>query len=142
MAFAVNQFGYLAAISLETNRIVWETYDDLPDASSPLATERFLIIGTSYGVVTCFNAKTGDVFWSHEFDEGFYSSPVLAGDKVYMMDRSGVMRIFKAAEEYLPLGSPEIGEPSDSTPAIKDNFIYIRGHENLYCMGTFDENKG
>ncbi len=141
MAFAVNQFGDLVAISLETNQVVWQTYEDLPDVSSPLATGRFLIIGTSYGVVTCFNAKTGEIFWFHEFYDGFYSSPVLAGDKVYMMDRSGVVHIFKAAEEYIPLGAPELGEPSDSTPAFMDNLIYIRGQENLYCIGTGDENQ-
>jgi outer membrane protein assembly factor BamB len=137
--FAVNQFAILAAIDIEKGAILWEAYEDLPDASSPLATDRYLIVPTSYGVVTCFNAGTGEVLWTHEFDNGFYSSPILVGDKVYLMDRSGVMHIFMATEEFQLVEEAELGERSDSTPAFMDGLIYIRGIENLYCIGNSDE---
>jgi outer membrane protein assembly factor BamB len=135
MVFAANQYAMLAAISLDTKDILWEAYDDLPDASSPLATEEHLFIGTSYGVVTCFDAKTGQILWIHEFEEGFYSSPILAGDRVYLMDRSGIMHVFEDAPEYRPLGESPLGEPSDSTPAFGRNHIFIRGEKHLFCMG-------
>jgi outer membrane protein assembly factor BamB len=137
--FAVNQNAILAAIDIETREMLWEAYDDLPDASSPLATDRYLIVPTSYGVVTSFNAGTGEVLWTHEFDKGFYSSPILVGDKVYLMDRSGVMHIFMAAEEFQLVAEAELGERSDSTPAFMEDRIYIRGIENLYCIGNADE---
>jgi len=135
MVFAVNQYAMLAAISYETRGIVWEAYEDLPDASSPLATEEYLFLGTSYGVVTCFDAKTGEVYWVQEFEEGFYSSPVLAGDGVYFMDRSGVMQIFKADREYTFVGASPLGEPSTCTSAFVKNRIYIRGERHLFCIG-------
>ena len=142
IVFAVNQYALLAAINIETKQIVWEAYDDLPDAPCPLATDRFLILPTSYGVVTCFNAKNGDIYWTHEFDKGFYSSPILVGDKVYLMDRSGVTHIFMAGEEFVSLGDPQLGERSDTTPAFKDGRIYIRGKSHLFCIGNQDEQQG
>jgi outer membrane protein assembly factor BamB len=135
MAYVVNQYAILAAISYETRGIKWEAYEDLPDASSPVATDEYLFLATSYGLVTCFDAKTGDIFWTQEFDEGFYSSPVLAGDRVYLMDRSGTMHIFKADSVYSSLGTSELGEPSDCTPAFVEDRLYIRSADHLYCIG-------
>lgn len=135
MVFAVNQYAILAAISFETRGIVWEAYDGLPDASSPLATDEFLILAAGYGLVTCLDAKTGETYWEQEFEEGFYSSPVLAGDRIYLMDRAGVMHIFKADRAYAALGESPLGEPSSCTPAFVADRIYIRGDDHLYCIG-------
>ena len=135
----MNQFSFLAAIDVETREIVWDFYDDLPDAVSPLAVSGYLFLPTSYGVVTCLDTKTGEVYWIQEFSEGSYSSPICAGDRVYLMDKSGIMHIFNADKEYVLLSEPELGEDSWATPALIDNRIYIRGHTHLFCIGSTDE---
>ncbi|MCD6405336.1 MAG: PQQ-binding-like beta-propeller repeat protein [Planctomycetes bacterium] len=133
--FAGNEFAVLAAISMDTLEVVWETQDDLPEVSSPLAVGDYLFVATSGGTVTCFEAATGKVLWQQEFEDGFYSSPILAGGLVYLMDTSGVMHIFKAAGEFKPIGSPKLAEKSTCTPAFVNGRIYIRGDEHLYCIG-------
>lgn len=55
----------------EEPKIVWQWDEVLPDAASPLGNKDYLILPTAYGVVTCLNAKTGEVHWEHEFDKGF-----------------------------------------------------------------------
>jgi len=132
--FAANQFSVLAAIDLNTEQIIWEAYDDLPDASSPVAGGGYLFVATAYGVVTCYDTSRGNVLWQHEFEEGSYSSPVIAGDLVYLLNRAGTMYIFRADAEFELVASPELGEPSDCTPAFVNNRIYIRGREHLFCI--------
>ena len=88
-----------------------------------------------YGTVTCLDSRTGELLWEEEFGEGFYSSPVVVGDRVYLMDRSGVMRVFAAAGEYRPLGNPSLGESSTVTGAFLDGRIYLRGESHLFCIG-------
>jgi len=90
---------------------------------------------TSYGAVVCYDAKSGEIRWEQEFDNGFYASPILVDEKIYLLDREGVMHIFKADKEYVDLGSPALGEKSDMSPAFADGKIYIRGEKNLYCIG-------
>ena len=141
MVFAANQFSLLAAIDVDTREMVWEAFDDLPDAASPLAVSGYLFLPTSYGVMSCFDGKTGEVYWVQDFMEGSYSSPVCAGGRVYWMDRNGMMRIFKADSEYTPLGECELGESSWATPAFKDTRIYLRGQSHLFCIGNADEPK-
>ena len=137
MVFVVNDYARLAAIKLgESAELAWEYIDDLSEVSSPLATKDILIMAASYGTVTCFESKTGERLWIEEFDEGFYSSPILVGDLVYLMDMAGVMYVFKANKEYQLINRNELGEQAMTIPAFMHGRIYIRGVKNLFCIGN------
>lgn len=136
MVFVVNEYARLAAIRVgETAEIVWEFDDYLAEVASPVATNEFLIVATSYGAVTCFHSKTGEKLWVHDFDEGFYASPVLAGEFVYLMDMKGLTHIVKPGREFQLVGSCALGEQAVATPAIANRRMYIRGTEHLFCIG-------
>ncbi|NIM99790.1 MAG: PQQ-binding-like beta-propeller repeat protein [candidate division Zixibacteria bacterium] len=92
-------------------------------------------MAASYGTVTCFESKTGERLWVQEFNEGFYSSPILVGDFVYLMDFSGVVYVFKAEREFRLISQNELGEDAMTIPAFMHNRIYIRGEKNLFCIG-------
>ena len=137
MVFVVNDYARLAGIKLgESAELVWEYIDDLSEVSSPLASKDFLIMAASYGTVTCFESKTGERLWIEEFDEGFYSSPILVGEFVYLMDMSGIMYVFKADKEYQLISKNELGERAMTIPAFMHDRIYIRGTKNLFCIGN------
>ena len=137
LVYVTTEYQMLHAIKPATPaEAAWEADGDLPDVSSPLATDDFLFTGSSAAVISCYDAKTGDLLWTHDADEGAYSSPVMAGGNVYLLDKSGRMQIFEAAREYKPVGQPELGEESSCTPAFTDNRIFIRGNKNLYCIGA------
>jgi len=136
IVYALNEYASLVAIKPGSNpEVLWEAYDYLSDVPSPIAYEGNLFIVTSYGAVVCYDAKSGEIRWEQEFDNGFYASPILVDEKIYLLDREGVMHIFKADKEYVDLGSPALGEKSDMSPAFADGKIYIRGEKNLYCIG-------
>ncbi len=136
VVFAVNEYAKLVAIKTSNNpEILWESDEYLSDVPSPVATKDLLFLATSYGVVICYNAKTGEQYWEHEFDNGFYSSPMLVDGKIYLMDMTGNMHIFKAEKEFVSLGSFSIGEDGMTTPAFSEGSIYIRGNEHLFAIG-------
>ncbi len=135
--FAVNEFALLAGIQLEpAPSMIWEYEDELSEVSSPIATSDLLIMASSYGSISCLDAKTGELIWDQEFDDGFYSSLILVGDVVYAMDLSGVMHMFKMDKVYSELGSAELGEDAMTTPVFMHERIYIRGTEHLFCIGS------
>ncbi len=136
MVFVVNDYARLAAVKLgDSAELVWEYIDDLSEVSSPLATKDFVFMAASYGTVTCFESKTGERLWIEEFEEGFYSSPILVGEFVYLMDMMGVMHVFKADKEYQLISRNELGESAVCIPAFMHGRIYIRGTKHLYCVG-------
>ncbi len=136
IVFAVNEYAKLAAVQISGQpKILWENNDYLSDVPSPVANDKYLIVATSYGETACYNPKTGELYWHHDFGTGSYSSPILVGEKVYLMDKKGIMHIFKADKTFSLIGEPGIGEKSDCTPAFADGMIFIRAENNLYCIG-------
>jgi outer membrane protein assembly factor BamB/uncharacterized protein YneF (UPF0154 family) len=136
MVFSVNDYSKLSAIKLgDQPKVLWENTDFLSDVPSPVATDKCLFLTTSYGTVVCYDTQTGNKNWEKEFNNSVYSSPVIAEGKVYLLDRTGLMHIFKADKEFLSLGEPALGEKTVSTPAFSNGRIYLRGEKNLYCIG-------
>lgn len=137
IVFGMNEYASLVAIKLgEKPEILWEDSEYLSDVPSPIATKDYLIFATSYGLALCYDAKTGTKYWEKEFDNGFYSSPILVDGKVYLIDTRGIMHIFKPEKEFNLVAESKLGEGSVSTPAFADGIIYIRSDKNnLYCIG-------
>jgi hypothetical protein len=92
-------------------------------------------MASSYGTISSFDTKSGEEYWVEEFDEGFYSSPIIIGDLVYAIDIDGITHIFKASKEFELVSRAELGESVVTVPAVMDKRLFIRGAENLYCIG-------
>lgn len=102
----------------------------------PSAKDGYVIVPTAFGVVSCLDAKTGKLHWEKEFDRGFWSSPIVVGERVYLIDLSGVMQVFKLGGEFELLAASEIGEEAYATPAVVGDRIHIRGLGRLFCVGA------
>ena len=134
--FAVNEFAVLAAIDPGSNGdILWQDNEYTPEVSSPVATEELVYVLTTWGGVAAYDTKSGEIAWNHDFDYGFYSSPMIAGDMVYMLDQAGVMHIVSTEREFRLVSESPLGERANCTPAFSDNRIYLRSDEHLYCIG-------
>jgi outer membrane protein assembly factor BamB len=126
----------LSAFKPGQEKPLWSYEEDLPDISSPVATEKFVLIAHSTSsVVTCIDAAKGTKLWTHEFDDGFESSPVVVGERVYLVDKKGVTHVLKLGDKFEELAKNELGEASGCTPAIPQGRVYIRTKTSLYCIG-------
>jgi len=135
MVYAVTDYARLAAIKPGPGpSIAWEDNTFTPDVSSPVATDKFLFLSTGNGDVVCYDSQKGDTLWTHYFMDQFYASPVIADEKVWFLDRSGMMHIVKESGKYELLAESPIGEPADCTPAFSDKNIYIRSRNNIFCI--------
>ncbi len=137
IVYTGTEYAKLVAIDLSSGPIItWETNEYLPEISSPVAKDGLLYVATTYGMFVCYDAEKGNIVWEHQFEDGFYSSPIIADGKIYIIDISGVTHIFKEGMQKIILAEPVLGESIYATPAFSDSRIYIRGEENLYCIMT------
>lgn len=134
--FVANEGARASAIAASgpEQKIVWQWDEALPDAASPVANDDYLVLPTAFGTVSCLDTKTGKVFWQHDFDNGFSSSPILVDDRVYATDLSGMTQIFKMDDEFVLLSTADVGEPVYATPAFIKDRIYVRSLSHLYCI--------
>ena len=119
--------------------IAWQWDEALPDVCSPVGTDTHFYICTSRGEIVCLDIKTGKQAWLQEYDEGFYASPILVGDRIYAIDKKGTAYVFKTGPTFELIASPKFNEEVYATPAFMDGRIYARAGKNLICIAN--ENK-
>jgi outer membrane protein assembly factor BamB len=137
MIFVANEFASAVALDALSGKIIWQKDElDLPDVASPLATDGKLYLAASSGILTCLDSKTGNKKWIKEYDEGFYSSPILVGDVIYLLNMKGKMFIIKDSDKYELVSESSVNDITVTTPAFIENNIYIRGNKYLYSIDT------
>jgi outer membrane protein assembly factor BamB len=135
LVFAANEYASLVAIKPGTQpRLIWENDEYLPEVASPVVSGGLLYIATSYGVLVCYDANSGEKYWEDESKYGFYASPMVADGKLYAMDLGGSMHIYRLGREKTILGTPGLDEEIVATPAFSPGRIYLRGDDHLYCI--------
>lgn len=134
----MNEYSRLAVYDLSTPteaKLLWENSDNAwPDVSSPAVKDGLIYITTGGGEVCCRELLKDEQLWCKEFKEGFYASPLIAGDLVYITDRKGILRVFKTGRAFVGVAEIPLGEPADSTPAVAEGRLIIRGQKHLMCL--------
>lgn len=141
LVYVANDFPCLSAIRADgagdvtDTHLAWEGEDGLPNTCSPLATEEQLYL-LSDGLLTCYDAKEGNVLWELELDDSFYSSPTLVGKRLYIFGREGGGWIVEPTpEEGKIVGQTQLGEECVTSPAVVAGRMVLRGKEHLFCIG-------
>jgi outer membrane protein assembly factor BamB len=116
--------------------VVWTAEEGLSDAPSPVCDGRFFLQANSSGLLTCFDAKNGKLFWSEMLNGGVWASPALAGGWAYVPSDDGNVCLFPLADHFGPVTACKLGEPLHATPAFADDRIYFRGERTLFCVGA------
>jgi outer membrane protein assembly factor BamB len=135
-AFAVplDSFGELTDESIE-----WKHTEGTPQISTPaLVGDRLYFIKGRRGILTCLNARTGEVIIDQKrlsrLDD-VYASPVAAAGRVYFTDRDGTTVVLDAtADDVRVLAENQLDEAIHGSPAIVGREIFIRGEHSLYCI--------
>ena len=118
---------------------MWQHADGTPQIATPvLVGERLYFTKDRAGIVTCLNARTGNMIFAQKrlpaLDD-LYPSPVAAAGRVYFTDRNGATVVIDAtAEDVVVLAENQLAEKVVGSPAIVGREIFIRGEQSLYCI--------
>lgn len=91
------------------------------------------------GVVTCFDAVSGEQHYSERLDEGragYTSSPVAGDGKLYFTSEEGTVITVKAGKTFEVLARSALGEEHMATPAISEGVVYFRSRDHLTAVGA------
>ncbi|MEI8141071.1 MAG: PQQ-binding-like beta-propeller repeat protein [bacterium] len=121
---------------VSATHVAWQSDSGISDVASPVSNGKLAFFVNASGGLTCLEVASGKVIWEHSLDGEFYSSPGLAGDRLYLVARSGQVIILKAGRQFEEIGRANLGEPSDGSPVFIKGKILIRGIKNLFCIGA------
>jgi outer membrane protein assembly factor BamB len=112
--------------------VAWENGEAGSDVASAVAFGDWVFV-PGYALMA-LNAATGKKEAELELNGTIYASPIVAGGKLYLVDRDGAVTIARADKTLGVLGKPAIGEPVDATPAVANGCIFVRTHKRLICI--------
>jgi len=122
-----------------TPNVPWTYAKGTAYVPSPILYGDYLYLTTDRGILTCIDAKTGEVKYEGgriPIPATFTASPVAFEGKILMTSEDGDTFIVKAGPKHEILGTNSIGEAVYASPAVADGRIFIRGEKNLYCIGS------
>jgi hypothetical protein len=118
--------------------IRWRYQKPVPQVPSTLLYKGVLYMINDSGILLSFDPATGNVLKQgrlHGAIDKYFSSPVAADDKVFLIGQAGQVSVLKAAGEWEVLAVNELDDECFATPAIADGRIYIRTRSALYAFG-------
>lgn len=121
-----------------TDAVVWQNQRGNSYTPSPVLYEGKLYVLTDTGLLSCYDAKTGNPYYQQQRlpkPYNFKASPVGANGKLYLSSEEGDVIVVRMGEKFEVLGTNTLADQLFiATPAIIDGEIYLRGQNTLFCV--------
>lgn len=122
------------------SHVLWTLEGPSADVPTPAAVNGRVYVCKDKGPLYCLEAKTGKEVWKVDLPRSrasFSSSPIVAGDRVYLTREDGITFVVDAAND-----KPEVvaenelaGEFTVASPVLVDGQVLVRSVRSLFCIG-------
>jgi outer membrane protein assembly factor BamB len=124
---------------ITTPRTLWRMPRSPQRIGSGVVYQDHIYIHNDPGTATCLDLKTGETVWEERLKGKSatgqnWSSVLLAGDRCYTITQGGDCFVFKASPKFELLAVNSLGERSNSSIAPSNGELFIRTHQNLWCI--------
>lgn len=122
----------------EGDHVLWHRTSRTPYVPSPLLVGDAVYCLSHYqGVLSRLEFRTGEEptgpFRLGNLRE-IYASPVAAGGRLYLTDRTGVTLVLSATKEPAFLAANQLDDRLSASPALAGKDLFLRGEKFLYCL--------
>ena len=136
MAIRLGKTGNLTG----TDAIAWSTSRGAAYTPSPLLHENRLYVVTDSGLLSNFNATTGEPLYQQQRlpkPYNFKASPVGANGKMYLATEEGDVVVVKLGDRFEVLATNTLSDQSFiASPIVVDGDIYLRSQSHLFRIGA------
>jgi outer membrane protein assembly factor BamB len=116
--------------------IVWRLAKGAPHNPSMVVVGPHLYMVADSGLLSCVDAKKGEVLYKERATGAISSSLLHAEGRVYLQDESGKATVVKAGATFEVLGRSDLGEKTLASYAVLGSDLLIRTDKHLWRVGT------
>jgi outer membrane protein assembly factor BamB len=122
-----------------TPRVLWRYEKGSAYVPSPILYDGHVYLVTDKGLLTCLDARTGEVRYEGArppVPASFMASPVAVAGHLLLMSQDGDTFVVKAGPRFELVGTNPLGEPISASAAVAGGRLYIRGESHLFAIGA------
>ncbi len=123
------------------SHIVWSNRKGAPEIPSPLIVDDLMFMVNEGGVVSCVEAKNGDLVWKGRVGGNHWASPLYAGGNIYFFSMEGRVSVISAARAFKLLARNEFDNEFIASGAVAGNALILRSLTHLYCIEETNPNE-
>ena len=112
--------------------VVWRVTRGVPSKPSVLLVGDLIFMVNDVGILTCVEAKTGEIVWKGRIPGTFSASPIAAAGRIYIFSEDGIATVIDAGREFKLLASNTLDDGFMSSPAVDGNALILRTKTHLY----------
>ncbi len=121
-----------------TDAIVWSQTKGNSYTASPVLHDNKFYALTDNGMISCYNARTGEPYY-HQVrlpkTYSFKASPVGANGKLYLASENEDVVVLRMGEKFEVLATNTMTDQMFiATPSIANGEIYLRSQSRLFCI--------
>ena len=112
-----------------SSNVVWTQKKAAPHYSSPLFVDGLVYSGDDNGVVSCLEAKNGEIVWQKRVGGAFTPSPIYGDGKMYFFTEEGKCYVIAPGRQYNLVATNKLSDGMMASAAIAGNSLIIRTKE-------------
>ena len=110
----------------------WKSDANVPHTPSLVASGGKVFMVSDNGIASGVDSATGKEIWKERIGGNFSASPLLVGDRMYMLSEEGDATILQIGEKPKELAKNKLTERCLASPAIIGDDLLIRSADALY----------
>lgn len=119
---------------ITTSGLVWH-YDKIRRSISTPAIKDGVVYEADFsGFLHALDAKTGQVYWTHDMFAAVWGSPLLVDGKIYIGDEDGDVLIMQEGKTKKVIREINMGSSVYSTAVPANGVLYITNRNQLYAL--------
>ena len=122
-------------------RRLWQIPKTKQRIGSGVISGGHIYIHNDPGVAECFELPNGKLVWEERLKgpgpkSDSWSSMVLSGERIYVVNQSGDTFVLKASPKFEVLATNSLSETTISSIAVSNGALFIRTHKALWCIAA------
>ena len=121
--------------------VAWNYRRNVPTAPSPiLVQDRLYFVSDQGGVITCLNAKTGELVWKERAGgNAYWASPLYGDGKLFFHAEDGRTLVLKPGDAFEKLAENQLDGRIMGSSAVADDALFLRTDQALYRIQTLPQ---
>ncbi|NNE94018.1 MAG: PQQ-binding-like beta-propeller repeat protein [Verrucomicrobiales bacterium] len=117
--------------NVEDSHVAWKLLKRTPKRSSPVVVEGLFFMAND-GIISCVDAKSGEVLWAERAGADYSASVLTAGGLIYFCDEEGLTTVVKASKTFEKVAENHLDGGMMASPAAAGNSLFLRTKTHLY----------